>query len=76
MKLYPANLPFGGRPIAWFKCSLRDVEPASLSLEPEAEVMENAVIASLIVVEQKYRVKNKYGFTQTSHSVGLPIIPS
>lgn len=76
MKLYPANLPFGGRPIAWFKCSLRGAELASLSLEPEAEVMINAVIASLIVVEQKYRVQNKSGYMQTSHSVGLPIIPS
>lgn len=51
-------------------------EPASLSLDHEGEGIESAVIASLIIVEQKYRVRDKRGSTHSSRSAGLPIIPS
>lgn len=75
-QLYRADTPFGTSPIAWFRSELRGVESASLSLEPEAERMESAVIASLIIVEQKYRVKNKYGTMHMPRCASLPIIPS
>ncbi|TCD64189.1 hypothetical protein EIP91_004465 [Steccherinum ochraceum] len=69
--LYIADMPF--RPIAWFRSSIPLVEPATLSLQPEAEPIQDAVIASLIVVEQKYRVLNKRGALNATR---MPILLS
>ena len=60
-QLYKEDMPLS--PIAWFRSSSRsgDAELASLSLQPEAERMQDAVLASLIIVEQRYRIKDKRG---------------
>ncbi|KAI0074688.1 hypothetical protein K474DRAFT_1665128 [Panus rudis PR-1116 ss-1] len=46
-------------PIAWFRSSFGTGEPATLSLQPETRDIQDAVLASLIIVEQRYRVKDK-----------------
>jgi len=63
-------------PIAWFRASVKGVEAASLSLRPEAEGLLDVVLASLIIVEQRYRVKNKFAAISSSRGRGLPILPS
>ncbi|KAH8100372.1 hypothetical protein BXZ70DRAFT_186945 [Cristinia sonorae] len=55
--LYEEDMPL--RPIAWFRASAPD-ESASLSLQSEAEVIQDAVLTSLIIVEQRYRVESKW----------------
>ncbi|TCD64190.1 hypothetical protein EIP91_004466 [Steccherinum ochraceum] len=56
--LYITDMPL--RPIAWFRSSIPSVEPATLSLQPEAEPIQDAVVASLILVEQQYRADSKH----------------
>jgi len=72
--LYAENMPF--RPIAWFRASIRGVEAATLALQEEAESMQDAVLASLIIVEQRYRVKDKRGIMASTPNASMPIIPS
>jgi len=67
-------MPF--RPIAWFRASIRGVEAATLALQEEAESMQDAVLASLIIVEQRYRVKDKRGIMASTPNASMPIIPS
>ncbi|KAK7679597.1 hypothetical protein QCA50_017308 [Cerrena zonata] len=59
--LYKEDFP--SSPIAWFRSSslCGEPEPAYLALKSEAENMQDAVLASLIIVEQRYRVKHKRG---------------
>lgn len=65
-QLYKEDFPVS--PIAWFRSSslagVGEPEPAYLALKPEAEIMQDAVLASLIIVEQRYRVQNKRGAIQ------------
>jgi len=69
--LYIEDVPF--RPIAWFRASIPGVESASLSLQAEAEVIQDAVLASLIVVEQRYRIQSKRGLGGLGSR--MPILP-
>ncbi|KAI0792453.1 hypothetical protein C8Q75DRAFT_731676 [Abortiporus biennis] len=62
--------------IARFWTHIPGVEAAKLALiRPEAEAMFEAVITSLILVEQKYRVKEKNAMLASPHSTSLPVVP-
>ena len=67
-------MPF--TPVAWFRASIPSVESATLSLQPEAEPFQDAVLASLIIVEQRYRVKSRRGSSFNTSQGRVPIIPS
>lgn len=64
MQLYnEANL---FSPIAWYRTAYRHSvdgvevqEPPSLSLQPEAEAIQPYVMGSLLLVEQKYRMRSQ-----------------
>ncbi|THH29023.1 hypothetical protein EUX98_g5162 [Antrodiella citrinella] len=69
--LYIEDMPF--LPVAWFRASVPGVESASLSLQAEAEPIQDAILASLIVVEQKYRVRSKRSATNFPNR--MPVLP-
>lgn len=63
-QLYGGTNPLA--PVAWFRTAhLRDVdgvemaEMPTLSLQPECEQIAELVLASLLVVEQKYRMQSR-----------------
>ncbi|CAL1703145.1 unnamed protein product [Somion occarium] len=70
--LYREDIPF--RPIVWFRSSLRSVEPAYLALQPEAESLQDVVLASLVIVEQRYRVKDRMASGRPSSSIVYLVI--
>ena len=64
LQLYTEANPFS--PIAWFRTAHRRIvdgvevqEPPILSLQPEAEAIQEYVMGSLLLVEQKYRMKSQ-----------------
>ena len=64
LQLYDTLNPYA--PVAWFRTAHRRdvdgvevVEPPTLSLQPEVEHFPEVVLASLLIVEQKYRMASK-----------------
>ena len=64
LQLYDALNPYA--PVAWFRTAHRRevdgvevVEPPTLSLQPDVEYLQEVVLASLLIVEQKYRMASK-----------------
>lgn len=65
-QLYAEENPFV--PVAWYRTAKRTspvaaagdvIEPPSLSIQPEGERIQDFVLASLLIVEQKYRMAAK-----------------
>ncbi|KAL4254411.1 hypothetical protein ABKN59_003677 [Abortiporus biennis] len=65
-----------GQVLARFWSSIPAKEPAKLSVLPEAEIMIDIVLLSLLIVEQKYKVKEKFAMMASPRSASLPTIPS
>lgn len=53
-------------PIAWYKAAFPGKHPAMLTLAPEAESMQDAVVASCIFVGNKYLARNQSGSSRVN----------
>lgn len=64
LSVYPEENSFV--PVAWYRTAKRSqvvggdiVEPPSLSLQPTVESVQDHVLSSLLIIEQKYRMGDK-----------------
>lgn len=57
-------------PIAWFKTEFPGKHPAMLTLSPAAEAFQDAVVAALILVANKYLARNQSGAARAAGITG------